>query len=126
MGKIDRIDQQSAGFGLIDYKTGAIATLDKVESGEAVQLLTYALLVEETLETVYVSFDARKGVKATSEVTQEVLARLLPAVEARLDNMLSAIKHGHTLPAWGDDRSCQYCEMTGLCRKPMWEGDETF
>ncbi|RUM94647.1 MAG: hypothetical protein DSZ28_02105 [Thiothrix sp.] len=123
MGKIDRIDQQSAGFGLIDYKTGTIATPAKVESGEAVQLLTYALLIEETLETVYLGFDARKGVKTESKVDQEVLAQLLPAVEARLVSMLTAIEHGHTLPAWGDDSSCRFCEIAGLCRKPTWHSD---
>lgn len=124
MGKIDRVDKQSTGFGLIDYKTGMAATRSKVESGEAVQLLTYALLVENTLETVYLSFDARKGVKAESEVNQDTLAQLLPAVDARLDNMLTAIESGYALPAWGNDNHCQHCEMSGLCRKPMWDGDD--
>ena len=124
MGKIDRIDKQSASFGLIDYKTGAIASRARVVSGEAVQLLTYALLVDQTIETAYLSFDARTGVKTESEVDQEELALLLPAIKARLDNMLTAIEHSHTLPAWGDNNNCRYCEMSGLCRKPMWDGDE--
>ena len=125
MGKIDRIDQQPTGFGVIDYKTGAIATRARVEAGEAVQLLTYALLVDQTVETAYLSFDARKGVKAESEVNQEVLAELLPAVEARLNSMFKAIESGHTLTAWGNDGNCRYCEMAGICRKSMWDGDES-
>ena len=125
MGKIDRIDQQPTGFGVIDYKTGAIATRARVEAGEAVQLLTYALLVDQTVETAYLSFDARKGVKAESEVNQEVLTELLPAIEARLNSMFIAIESGHTLTAWGNDGNCRYCEMAGICRKPMWDGDES-
>jgi ATP-dependent helicase/nuclease subunit B len=94
-------------------------------AGEAVQLLTYALLVDQTIETAYLSFDARTGVKAESEVDQEELALLLPEIKARLDSVLTAIEHNHALPAWGDDNNCRYCEMSGLCRKPMWGGDET-
>ena len=123
IGKIDRIDQQSAGYGLIDYKTGATASATEVAAGEAVQLLTYALLVEHTVETIYLSIDAGKGVNTRSGVSQEQLAQLLPAIQTRLSGMLEAIMQGHALPAWGDDNSCRYCEMTGLCRKTMWDGD---
>jgi ATP-dependent helicase/nuclease subunit B len=124
MGKIDRIDQQPAGYGLIDYKTGAVASPAKVASAEAVQLLTYALLVENTVETIYLGFDARTGVKSLSGVNKEELAQLLPAVKSRLALMLDAIQQGHALPAWGEDSRCRFCEMAGLCRKMMWEGDD--
>jgi ATP-dependent helicase/nuclease subunit B len=125
MGKIDRIDRCPEGLGLIDYKTGAIASRANVEAGEAVQLLTYALLLEDTIETTYLSFDPRKGVKAESEISKETLGQLLPTIKTRLDTMLTAIQRGHKLPAWGHDNICRYCEMTGLCRKTIWNDNDS-
>jgi len=127
MGKIDRIDRcpEGLGLGLIDYKTGAIASRANVEAGEAVQLLTYALLLEDTVETTYLSFDPRKGVKTESEISKETLSQLLPTIKTRLDMMLTAIQRGHKLPAWGHDSTCRYCEMMGLCRKTTWNDNDS-
>jgi ATP-dependent helicase/nuclease subunit B len=34
--------------------------------------------------------------------------------------MLDEITAGTPLPAWGDEDTCRYCEMDGLCRKQAW------
>jgi ATP-dependent helicase/nuclease subunit B len=125
MGKIDRIDQCPEGVGLIDYKTGAIASRANVEAGEAVQLLTYALLLEDTVETTYLSFDPRKGVKTESKISKGTLNQLLPTIKTRLNTMLTAIQRGHKLPAWGHEAICRYCEMKGLCRKTIWDDNDS-
>jgi len=31
------------------------------------------------------------------------------------------IKDGHALPAWGDSKTCAYCEMDKLCRHQAWK-----
>ena len=43
-GRLDRVDSGPAGIGILDYKTGAIPKQDAVDSGEEVQLPSYALL----------------------------------------------------------------------------------
>ena len=45
---------------------------------------------------------------------------LTQAVQARLQTLLTQLESGTTLPAWGDDDTCRYCDMDGLCRRQAW------
>ena len=70
----------------------------------------------------YLKVDQKVRTGATLE--GEPLAKLAADVKLRLNSTLEAINSGSTLPAWGDAKTCQYCEMDGLCRKQAWL-DET-
>jgi ATP-dependent helicase/nuclease subunit B len=120
VGRIDRIDNDANGTLIIDYKTGTAPKQPEVDAGEAVQLPCYALLQPSTPSAVqYVLLDNKK-VKTGSELEGEPLGGLSEGVLARLEGMLSEIAAGTPLPAWGDEDTCKYCEMDGLCRKQAW------
>ena len=119
-GRIDRIDQCSGAMAVVDYKTGKPPKADEVLRGEAVQLPSYALLVEGPIAQLnYLEFrkdQVREQVCANSENLQQ----LLPAIEARMVQLDRALQQQTALPAWGDARVCSYCEYSGLCRREMW------
>jgi ATP-dependent helicase/nuclease subunit B len=121
-GRLDRIDSNASGFAIVDYKTGGIPKQADVDSGEDVQLTSYALLTDSLPARVeYLKVDQK--VKTGASLEGERLAELAAEVKARLNSMLEAIDSGSTLPAWGDAKTCQYCEMDGLCRKQAWQDE---
>ena len=125
-GQLDRIDQNDAGFNIIDYKTGKVPAKEDVTCGEAVQLPFYAMLVQtlaannvSTERVEYLSLDNNKfGTNVFIE--GEELNLLQRAVASRLVDIMQALHDGKGLPAWGDSRSCKVCAMSGLCRKGSW------
>jgi hypothetical protein len=34
--------------------------------------------------------------------------------------MVNMQREGKPLPAWGDAKTCSYCDFSGLCRKKIW------
>ncbi len=118
-GRLDRIDAGPAGIAIIDYKTGAVPKRDSVESGEAVQLPSYALLTETLpVRVEYLQLDRK--VSDTVSLQGTALDELAAAVRERLVAVLAAIRAGTPLPAWGDADVCKHCEMDGLCRQQAW------
>jgi len=137
-GRLDRIDAGSdidSGapvVGIVDYKTGAIPKNADVLAGESVQLPFYALLAEHTgRETVtrveYLALDTatKKGVapkvKAMGTLETETLDTLMHNTATRLDCLVDQITTGTPMPAWGDDDTCEYCQMSGICRREAWK-----
>jgi len=121
-GRLDRIDAGPDGISIIDYKTGAIPKQAQVESGEAIQLPSYALLTDTPpLRVEYLQLD--KKVSDTVSLQGTALNELATAVRERLVTVLAAIRTGTPLPAWGDAGVCRYCEMDGLCRQQAWLDD---
>jgi ATP-dependent helicase/nuclease subunit B len=145
-GRLDRIDSgidEETGAkvaGIIDYKTGAIPSDDDVLSGESVQLPFYALLAEDACEgTVthveYLSLDDRasvqksrsalsankSAVKTIGTLETETLDTLKEDIAERLDYLVNQIRSGVPMPAWGDEKTCGYCQMSGLCRRETWQ-----
>ena len=41
------------------------------------------------------------------------------AVSARLKDLKQRMQAGAPLPAWQGPR-CEYCDMQGVCRQPLW------
>ena len=125
-GRIDRIDRGSHGTLISDYKTGTAPAQAEVDSGEAVQLPSYVLLFEPAPAAVqYVRIgriNNRNTVVTGSRLEGETLAGLSQAVLMRLETVLAEIAAGTPLPAWGDEDTCRWCEMDGLCRKQAWPG----
>jgi ATP-dependent helicase/nuclease subunit B len=119
-GRIDRIDQCSGAVAVVDYKTGTPPKADAVLKGEAVQLPSYALLLEAPIAQLnYLEF-GKDQVREQVCANAENLQQLLPAVEVRMLRLDRDLQQQAALPAWGDARVCSYCEYSGLCRREMW------
>ena len=120
-GRLDRIDPGADGDAIIDYKTGNPPKQADVDSGEKVQLSSYALLTDTPPARVeYLKLDGK--VTSGARLEGEALAALGDAVRRRLIDVLNDIDHGTPLPAWGDSQTCKYCTMDGLCRRQSWPG----
>jgi ATP-dependent helicase/nuclease subunit B len=121
-GRLDRIDSNATGVAILDYKTGGIPKQEEVDCGEEVQLPSYALLTATLPQRVeYLQVDNRITNRICLE--GEALAKLADDVKQRLVTVLTEIESGTALPAWGDIKTCGYCEMSGLCRKQAWLDD---
>jgi len=119
-GRLDRIDRKDEGVSIIDYKTGNTPRQSDIDLGENIQLTSYAALMEDVCNVIYLKLD--KGeTKATGVLDMDVLNNLKTDVLQRLKVVISEIQSAHPLPSWGDSQTCSYCDMSGLCRKQMWE-----
>ena len=118
-GRLDRIDTGATGTDILDYKTGGIPGQDAVDTGEEVQLPSYALLASNPPARVeYLQVDGK--IRSGACLEGEALTSLAEDVKQRLIEVLAAIEAGASLPAWGDAATCRYCEMDGLCRQQAW------
>jgi ATP-dependent helicase/nuclease subunit B len=123
-GRLDRIDSNTTGLAILDYKTGGIPRQDEVDRGEEVQLPSYALLTDSLPQRVeYLQLDHKVSNRVALE--GEALAELSAGVRQRLVTVLTEMESGAALPAWGDMKTCSYCEMSGLCRKQAWQDEPT-
>jgi ATP-dependent helicase/nuclease subunit B len=120
-GRIDRVDADNAGHtALIDYKTQRRERLRaKAEAdGEDIQLPFYALLWGGPVAAALFLGMERDGI--TSHELKGELDVLARDVCSRLAVLHDAIHEGAPLPAHGVDDVCEYCEMSGLCRRAHW------
>jgi ATP-dependent helicase/nuclease subunit B len=117
IGRADRLESRADGrFALIDYKTGQVPAADEVVSGEAVQLLHYALLDERIAQVEYLPLrDPAKPVSLEPE-----LAALTQAAAERLARLQQQMLRWQPLPANGGDTVCRWCDHRGICRKGDW------
>ncbi len=121
-GRLDRIDNDGTQQAIVDYKTGHIPATHEVESGEAVQLPFYVLLAAEgaaVSEVAYLALDQER-IKEKVTLQGEALQELSLAVGERLACLATEIRAGAGLPAWGDETSCGYCPLPGVCRRQAW------
>lgn len=123
-GRLDRLDKNQDGLSIIDYKTGQSANLTEIEQGEAVQLPFYALLSEKEFnlpvkQVSYLTLD--KKVKFGTQLEGDELETISQQIGERLAQLIEEIKKGHSLTAWGDEATCQYCNINRLCRKQAWK-----
>jgi len=120
IGRLDRVDKHADLYSIIDYKTGATAKQQDIDLAENIQLTSYAMLMDNIHSTLYLKLD--KGeVKQTGIIESEQLEKLKRDSLQRLETCISDIKAGAPLSSWGDEQSCSYCSMSGLCRKQAWE-----
>ena len=123
VGRLDRIDKNDSGLSIIDYKTGQSANLVDIEQGEAVQLPFYALLAEAEFKSPiqqvsYLNLD--KKVKTGTHLSAEPLQAITQQIAERLAALIDEMNSKQSLPAWGDEKTCGYCDMERLCRKQAW------
>ncbi len=120
-GRIDRVDSSNKSDKkrrIIDYKTGAFAKQQAVESGEAVQLTHYALASNNSIaELGYLALESKgKALKAEIILQADNLSSTQQAAEKRLIDIKQQMQSGTALTAWGDEQTCSYCQFDGICR----------
>ncbi len=128
-GRLDRIDKKLTNdntevLDVIDYKTGVTSSNKEVESGEAVQLPFYhSLLQEEDRQVHQVEYLAVKSdaVSSKAKLSGDKLDDIAEQSIERLKEIFSQLHQQEKLPAWGDEKTCGYCGMQGICRKQMWQ-----
>jgi len=132
-GRLDRLDrrviQAESGNGManavVDYKTGNTPAEADIISGEAVQLPFYALLQTADLYQVeYLQLGKisdRPQARTTVCLNGESLNALRQRHHQRLQQIFAALANHQPLPAWGDSDTCTHCDMSGLCRRQIWE-----
>ncbi|HWQ94526.1 MAG TPA: PD-(D/E)XK nuclease family protein [Gammaproteobacteria bacterium] len=128
-GRLDRVDRGRSGLRILDYKTGQGDKQVDVSSGEATQLIFYTLLAEhlynENIERVEYLLLDKEQVKPGSRLEGEELHRLSTLTAQRLDAVMLALREGSGAPAWGDPKTCERCDMQGLCRRQAWPTTES-
>jgi len=119
-GRIDRIDSigdGAASVSLLDYKT---QTAKKIRErlADDVQLPAYALLHGDAARAAYVALDDERIEAVAAGDDEGGLMSDAAAQGERLRAAFAAMHAGAALPAHGTDSVCQWCEMSGLCRRP--------
>jgi ATP-dependent helicase/nuclease subunit B len=125
-GQLDRIDSsREQHLAIIDYKTGQIPKQNEVLQGEYVQLPFYALLNSDDNthvdEVAYLQLNKAEKIRISVSLQGEELDMLKHAIALRLQTIIELIKTGQPLSAWGDNKTCSYCEMDKLCRRQAWQ-----
>ena len=118
-GRIDRIDHIGTGeasVSLLDYKTQTVSRIGKVLVDD-VQLPAYALLHGDAAKAAYVALDDERIEAVAAGDEEGSLMFDADAQGKRLSAAFSALHAGAALPAHGVDSVCQWCEMSGLCRR---------
>jgi len=117
-GRIDRIDVALAdeGVSLLDYKTQTAKAI-KDRLPDDVQLPAYALLQGGARQAAYVALDDERIVAVSAGDDEDHLNVAAHAQGERLRAAFNAMRAGAALPAHGVASVCQWCEMSGLCRR---------
>ena len=121
-GRLDRLDRKADGkYVVVDYKTGMKPSShkEKIQSGEALQLSSYALMLDEVEAIEYWWLGGR--VIKESTLSGESLNKLCEAVRDRLLRLYEDLRTKAGMPANGDRDTCDHCQARGVCRKGMWE-----
>jgi len=124
-GILDRVDvnkQENTQVGVIDYKTGKPPAQKEINAGEAVQLPFYALLLDAEVKRVeYLELNDK--LKTSGALEDDALFELMQAQSERLNTLFTQLQNGDALPAWGDAKTCGYCDMDGICRRDAWQAN---
>ena len=110
---------------VIDYKTGSNKISEnEVQSGEQVQLPSYALMAEPIKRAEYwwLSKGSQKDIPRTS-LDGKDLSDLSRKVRARLHDVFISLHTQGKMPANGNETACKHCYAQGVCRKDL-SGEE--
>ena len=136
-GRLDRVDlhherQGRAGLLIIDYKTSRADALKRKlnDPQEDTQLPFYAALLAHGPQAESLQPSAIGAAYLPLE-TDPIKLLVHDEVQVHAQELLAGLAHdwarmaeGSPLPALGEGRTCEYCEMRGLCRKDHWAGPQ--
>lgn len=125
-GRIDRIDKSDGELGIIDYKTST-KTPSQVDvvTGEDIQLSSYALLLDKVKRVEYLKLDESNGKVSSGAILEEdELIETTTQTQNRFVQLIQQIEQSTALISNGNDDICQFCRMSGLCRKDFWKLNE--
>ena len=91
------------------------------------QLPFYALLAgTELKQTVsQVSYlTLSNTVKFGAQLDGDELENISQQIAERLSQLITQMNEGKELTAWGDEKTCQYCNIKRICRKQSWNNVE--
>ena len=122
-GRLDRLDKNNDGLGVVDYKTGAPPTKTEVLAGEEIQLAFYALLAQHDQQTVAQAEYLQINEDMASKVilSGDTLTTLSEQLRQQITQTFNAMHQQQPLPAFAHNETCSQCNMEMLCRKQMWE-----
>ena len=116
-GVIDRVDQDLAGFHVVDYKTGGTHGFgsEAFNGGRRLQHAIYALAVEERLGGEVVDgqyhFPTRRGQNEVFVYDRDTLRRAAGLVDLLLDGVAA----GQFVPT-DEPADCAFCDFAEICR----------
>ena len=122
-GRLDRVDERGATLRVIDYKTTRYDELRRrvANPAEDTQLAFYAALLAGrppgTLEAGYLTLDEAK---APGWVEHKGVQHSADGLVNGLAEDLRQLRAGAALPALGEGRACDFCDVRGLCRRDHW------
>jgi len=129
--RLDRVDRNTLGLSIIDYKTGTIGNRDSVVNGESIQLPFYALsnncritakhAEQEVIELAYLSL-GNNGIRLKNTITGDELLELQQQTGKRLLSINEQLHNGREVIAWADEQNCEWCSMQGVCRRQYKNG----
>jgi ATP-dependent helicase/nuclease subunit B len=121
--RIDRCDQhiETKEYDVLDYKGMSFASLTmKLKDPEDQQLPISGMVLDTPARSGrFVSLEMAEVKK--SEVEAKHFTEWMGAVERRIVGNVIAIRSGHRIPANGNGKACEYCDVRGLCRKSSWD-----
>ena len=122
-GRADLILQTKDGYLLIDYKTGPLVRAKDIQSGEHIQLISYALLDSSIKSAIYLGLGANSRNKGEQRVIpQDKLTEYRDKNLQRILDIKADYDTKQPLHAWGHKQNiCRYCDYAGLCRRPAWD-----
>lgn len=122
-GRIDRVDKSQSELGIIDYKTSSkTPSQNDVLTGEDIQLSSYSLLLENVKRVEYLKLDDSYGKVSSGAVLEDdELTETTTQTQNRFIEIIKDIGNHTPLVSNGHDDVCQFCKMSGICRKDYWK-----
>jgi ATP-dependent helicase/nuclease subunit B len=121
------LDRHADGtLAVLDYKTQPMRVLRNKpdEIFEDCQLAFYGLLDPEVGQGAWVALEDadRDGQAAERAVMLPDYDVIVDWLTRQVGEDIVRLRAGDSMPAFGDESACRYCEARGLCRKGYWEG----
>lgn len=125
-GRLDRIDQADSKLAIVDYKTSSkTPSQTDVLTGEDIQLSSYALLLDNVQQTEYLRLDEANGkVSSGAKLVADDIKEITSQTHNRFLSLVKQIGDSTPLISNGDDDTCRFCSVSGLCRKDFWKLDQ--
>ena len=117
-GVVDRIDQDSVGTYILDYKSGSISDANRVKNLEKLtdfQMSIYSELLKDTYKSMNLAFVEIFNGKTTEITELEAKTELLYETIDELKSMPKVVAE-----KCDDVSSCVYCDYTLLCERGVY------